>query len=69
MPKYILNVAENWYRKYLVDAETEDTVIDTYLAWTARGGDFLGNVAQLSDPEFIDDGPVDAFIVEGEYKT
>jgi hypothetical protein len=66
MPKYILNVVENWNRTYIVTAETEDEVIEEYLMWLSRGGS-PKTVEQFGEPEYIDDGPTDAFIVAGEY--
>lgn len=70
MPKYILNVAENWYRRYIVEAESEDKVIETYhkyLSVYSTSDPAYRKVDQISDPEYLDDGPDDAFIIEGEY--
>jgi hypothetical protein len=67
MPKYLLNVPENWYRRYIIEAESEDLVIDIYKRWEM--GLLRNNeVKQLGEPSFIDDGPTDSFILEGEYE-
>lgn len=66
MPKYIYNVAENWSRKYIIEAESEEDVSRVYRQW-ATNPNQTESVKQLSDPEYIDDGPESACFVEGLY--
>lgn len=78
--KVILNVSENWYRKYLVEIpdntppeKFDDEAIAAYLSWLRGGAEQSMDwnnpsyVAQFSDPDYVDDAPSDTFFVEGPY--
>jgi hypothetical protein len=73
--KVVLSVAENWYRNYVVEipdnlspAEWDDAAIAKYTAWLEAGMPDSGNIFQLGEPEYLDEGPKESCLVMRKFE-